>query len=302
MPAVLDLEHALGRHRRPDQAVQLRQLRERHEHVKLAQPRICRTHLHAIRFETVAQRAEHLTLQLVLPGFGGEHFMLHLLQLGRHETFAVNRALLPDVGGRHLAQVGLRHLDEEPLDVVEPALERADAGALPLLRLQTGDPRTAGPPQIPQVIHGLAGAVAENAALLGVRRRGIDEIGQQLPGQFGGHHQRLGDLVKQRGGCRRGIHSREQPAQAGKLGKRVAQRPELARRRDVQLYASRDPLQIGDILHAIRQLAAFIRLAAQHLDSIMAAGDGRQIGGGIQQPIPQRPRSADRACHVHAGE
>ena len=56
--------------------------------------------------------------------FGGEHFALVLLQLGRGEALGVDQRLLALVIGGREVQIGFRDLDVVAEDVVEADLER----------------------------------------------------------------------------------------------------------------------------------------------------------------------------------
>ena len=70
---------------------------------------------------------------------GVEHLALVVLQLRRGEALGVGQRLLALVVGRRQVQVGARDLDVVAEDVVEPHLQRLDAGALPLARFDLRD-------------------------------------------------------------------------------------------------------------------------------------------------------------------
>ena len=82
---------------------------------------------------------EDLALELEDLLLGRQHLRFQLLQLGRGEALGVDQRLLAIVVRRRQVQVRLRDLDVVAEDVVEPDLERGDAGALPLARLDLRD-------------------------------------------------------------------------------------------------------------------------------------------------------------------
>ncbi len=71
--------------------------------------------------------------------FGVEHFALVILQLRRGEALGVGQGLLALVIGRREVLVGARDFDVVAEDVVEAHLERLDAGACALARLDLRD-------------------------------------------------------------------------------------------------------------------------------------------------------------------
>ena len=79
------------------------------------------------------QLVEHLLVEPFLPGQGAllrtERLVFKRLELGREETLGVLQRLAPPVVGRYLVELALRHLDVEPVDLVELHPQVGDAGA-----------------------------------------------------------------------------------------------------------------------------------------------------------------------------
>ncbi len=142
-----------------------------------------------------------------------EHLLLPLLQLRRHVALGVGERLLADVVRRHLLEVGTGDLEVVAEYLVEADLQRVDAGALALPRLQAGDE-----------VHR---AIAEGAQLvqLGIEARADDAaVGERRRRLFG---DRGGDQLAQ-------------------LGKRIEGPAEGAEQRGAPLLEAR--LQPGDVL------------------------------------------------------
>src|SRR5204862_502934 len=113
---------------------------------------------------------------------GAEYASLVFLELRRHEPLRARERLAPLVVGRHLIEVGPRDLDVVPEHLVEPDLERADAGALALARLQAGDVGLAAVPGVsPLVEAAVLAAPARSGSSSSRLRRVISSRGRTSP-------------------------------------------------------------------------------------------------------------------------
>ena len=144
MAPVVELDHAAVVDLRPAVAVPVRHLGERRQrvgggHARRRAPAAARRRP-ATR---VAQRGEELQLQRDPPLVGAEDLRLELGELGGDEALGVGEGLLAPVVGRDGGEVRARDLDVVAEDAVVADLERGDAGALALARLDGGDPARA---------------------------------------------------------------------------------------------------------------------------------------------------------------
>ena len=140
MPPAPDVDDAVVGQHRAHVAVRLGHLGQRGGNVQLGRGPRRREQLRGRAAIWAQHLPEELALQLQDALLGVEHQRLVLLQLGRDVALGVDQRLLADVVGRDERRVGLRDLDVVAEDLVVADLERLDAGALPLDRLQVGDP------------------------------------------------------------------------------------------------------------------------------------------------------------------
>ncbi len=139
MPAGRDAHLAIGRKRRPRVAVLRRHLGQRRRDIQFRDGRrrgfdplrMARGQLPHFREDPLLQREDLL--------FGVQHLALVILQLRRGEALRVHQRLLALVIRRREMQIGVRDLDVIAEDVVEPDLQRLNAGARALPRFDLRD-------------------------------------------------------------------------------------------------------------------------------------------------------------------
>jgi hypothetical protein len=185
-------------------------------------------------------------------------------------------------------QVRLRDLDVVAEDLVVADLERADAGARALARLELGDPALA--------------VVAKRAKLVDLGRvAGADEIA--LPRARGRRvDERAADEIRE---LRKRIHaiakSREEPTAA--IGQallhrrapreRLAKPDEIARRRRAAADPPGEPLEIAETVERGAEVVAYRGLSDELLDGVEPLADPHRIEQWIEEPATERAR-ADR--------
>ena len=112
-----------------------------------------------------AERSEELGLADRHPLLGAEHARFVLLELGRDVALGGGQRLAPLVVGGDPGGVGVGDLEVVAEDLVEPDLERGDAGAVPLALLERGDVLVAAVAERAQLVELAVVAVANDAAI-----------------------------------------------------------------------------------------------------------------------------------------
>src|SRR5690606_25972454 len=207
---------------------------------------------------------------------------------------AVGQRLLALVVGRDAVQIGARHFQVVTEDLVVADLERRDAGALALARLERRDELLAAVPRVPQLVQLGAVARADRAAV-GERRgrivgkgaldRGADVVERvQVPGERGeqrpaGQRLRVAALARQRV---------PEPRQAGQ---RCAERPQLAWRDAPRRGLAGEALEVADLAELGAQRAAERRVLDQRGDGLLAPPDLVRDDERREQPAPEQPRA-----------
>ena len=142
--AVVDVRAAVARRgARPRRAPPARRPRRRAPRARAAGRR---------RRHRRAQPREDLQLERDPPLVGGEDRLLELGQLRRHEALGVGDRLLAPVVGGHRREVRARDLDVVAEHAVVLDLQRRDAGALALARLDGGDAIAAARGDVAQLV------------------------------------------------------------------------------------------------------------------------------------------------------
>ena len=110
--------------------------------------------------------AEEPRLELEDRLLGPGDLLLPLFQFGGEVPLGVGERLLPDIVVGDAVQVRPRHLEVVSEDPVEPHLERADPGPLPLARLERGDEPPRPVAHLPELVELLAHPGPDHAAVL----------------------------------------------------------------------------------------------------------------------------------------
>ncbi|MEZ4366926.1 MAG: hypothetical protein R2939_11635 [Kofleriaceae bacterium] len=228
------------------------------------------------------QRAHQLALAGGQGVLGGQHPALELGQLRGDEALAGGHRLLAHEVRRHPRELALADLDVVAEDPVVADLEAGDARGLPLARLDGEDLLLAAVGQAPALIDLLIEARADDAAVLGQRRRIVDERGRQLGGE-GGQGRR-----RQAVGGEQWRRLRPQPRGQGRQRQqRVAQPAEVARRGHRQGRLASEALEVGDAVEGRAQRPAPVAVIVQIGHRVLAAMDGRHLGQRIEDPAAQ---------------
>ena len=237
----------------------------------------------------VPQLAEQLVLQGGDAGLGGENLVLQVLELGGDEPLTADQGLLADVVLGHQVVVGLGHLDVVAEHLIIPDLQALDAGALLLPALQSNHHIRPVGEDVPQVVHLLVVAGADEVALsdgegeavvvvlvpdgpingllqvLQAQHAVLDALhgpaGQslQLGGQGGEHPQALGQ----------GLH-------VPGIGGAVA-------------HLADESFQVGHLAQGVAQLLPGHQVVHQGGHPVLTAGDGQGGAQGALQPGPNHP-------------
>ena len=259
------------------------------EHVQLGYAARRPLHLPHPGGHCVPQLAEQLILQGGDAGLGGENLVLQVFELGGDEPLAVDQGLLADVVLGYQVVVGLGHLDVVAEHLVIPDLQALDAGALLLPALQGNHHIRPIGEDVPQVVHLLVVAGADEVALpdgegeavvvvlvpdgpingllqvLQTQHAVLDALhgpagqGLQLGGQGGEHPQALGQ----------GLHV---PGVGGAVA-----------------HLADEPLQVGHLAQGMAQLFPGHQVVHQGGHPVLTAGDGQGGAQGALQPGANHP-------------
>src|SRR5580698_2212445 len=124
-----------------------------------------------LRRGALAYAGEQLPFEREDLVFGVEHLTFVVLQLRRSEALGVGQGLLALVIGRRQMLIGARDFDVVAEDVVEANLERLNARALALARLNLRDVLLAVLAEVAQLVQAGVEAGANRAAVGEVDRR-----------------------------------------------------------------------------------------------------------------------------------
>src|SRR5690606_36410455 len=169
VPPAADLEPVARVQLGPHVAAALRDVRERGQYIQHRDAAGRVLEAGHVRRDLAAQLGEQARLELGNALLGAEHLGLPLLQLGGDVALAVRQRLFALVIGRDAVQIGARHFQVVTEYLVVAYLERCDAGALTLPRLERRDELLAAVPRVAELIQLGVVARADRAAV-GQRR------------------------------------------------------------------------------------------------------------------------------------
>ena len=289
--ALFDVDDPAVVHRGAAIAVLRRYGGERTQHVQVAYAPRHSLHLAHPLGSGIPQMAEQLILQRRHPALGGQNLVLQLLQLLGEKPLAVHQGLLADVILRHQAVVAFGHLDVIAEHLVIAHFEALDAGALLLPALQRGHHVRAVVDHVPEVVHLVVIALADEAALpdgegqavvVLVIPDGLLQQGLQVP-QAGKPVQKFkapgGRLCQVRGLLR----------QHGQHRQPIGQRQHIPGVGAAVHHLADDALQVGHLPQGAGQLLPRHRVRRQRRHLILPDGNGGGIAQGLLDPGPDQP-------------
>ena len=231
---------------------------------------------------------------------GAEDLGFEFLEFGRDVPFGRDGGLLADPVGRHLVLVRITHLDVIAEHVVEPDLERGDAGAFGLLLDDAREDRLVGMQHRAQFVQLGIGPLGDHPALgqLGgrIRSQGAADRGAE----FATAVHRLGHLYQQRAVARLS----EDVFHRGADFERSAQGRELLRVDAPRGHLPRQALHIGHRSDVAAQFVRLFLLRKEVFHRSLPAADRLDVLEREHQPAAQHPRShrADGAIqHIEQG-
>src|ERR1043166_4510707 len=245
MTAALELQRERRRDIGPHVPFVLGDLGQRAPGVEPRQRRRARLHPTERRADAPPQCVDHLGLPRADPLLGAEHLGLVFLELGRHVALGARERLAALVVARHALTMRVGDFDVITEDLVESDLERADAGALPLARLQAGDVLLAAVARVLQLVQLAVEPGADRVAVLETRGWAVDERAGELFAPVAGPIELSGQRVTRE--CAQGA------GDVGQATDRVAQRTELAGSRTAQRRAPRQALEVWDAVGRFAQ-------------------------------------------------
>ena len=252
-------------------------------------------------------RAEELVVEAQLDGdrllFRADDLLFELLEIGRDVALGVGERLLADVVRRHLGEVRFRDLDVVAEDGVEADLERGDAGALALARLDLEQDRLRVAGDGAQLVELGVDAVGDDAAVAdgcigGLGSMRLRRSRRDRPSLAAGASCRSrAHRTRSERTLRAGCHARS-PRSSSAIKQRIGQREALARRGGAQRDARGDALEVGDLLQARGHLLEDRARAGQLVDGVVAVEDRLARFERARQPAAQRARAHRRARRV----
>ena len=210
-----------------------------------------------------------------------EDLLLPLLQLQGEVAFRVGQRLLAYEALGDARQVRSGDLQVVAEDLVVPDLERGDAGLLALCGLQPGDEVASPVAGAPELVHLLAEALPDHAA---VCQRGGRVLGDGLRNERLDIVQRV--HVGQQSGQDLAAQSLPAASQRGKLPERLAQRQHLPGRGAPGADLGAQPVQIADLAERPAQVGTSVRILEQLRDSGVPAPDLVGAQQRIEEPGP----------------
>ncbi len=233
------------------------------------------------------QLAENLRLAGQGPIPGAEHDGLSVLELRSDISLGSGEGLLADIAGRNHGALGVGNLEVVAEDTVVADPEAANAGALPLRRLQSGDEVTGLAGRAVQGIELGIGAGAHEAPLAGARGRSVDEHGGEAFTDLRGRGHVVGEAAQLAG------KAVDENGEGGQGPATVTDGAEVAGGGQPLGGSPDEPLEVADLLQAAAQLFAAGPVGGQ-------GGDGREPRGdrlGIEKRLLE---AATQEAGAHA--
>src|SRR5208282_3190268 len=171
MPSLADAHSARGIHRGPHVAAPARDFGQRRERIELAHRARRFEYRAALSLQVAQQFGEELQLQLAQARLRRKNLAFQFLQSRRGEALGADQRLLALVVGRSAIEMALGYLDVVAEDVVVTDLERGNAGARALGRLQLRDYRARARGERAQLVDLGVEAAMDDVAVARIYRR-----------------------------------------------------------------------------------------------------------------------------------
>ena len=276
------------RHLRPHPTLAFRQVGKSRPDVELGQEPGARLHAPDRVRDAAAQRVDHRRLARGDPLLGPEHLRLVFLQLRRDVAFGPCECLAALVVRRNPRAVRVRDFEVIPEDLVEPDLERRDAGARALACLQRRDVLLAAVPRLLQVVE-LAVVTRPHRVPVGeLRRRPVHEGAGQLLTEVGQEVEGVRRRFE-RDGALAALEATQRAAHVREPPDRIAQGTQLTRGGAPEGGAAGQALQVAHTVQGLAQALAPAPVVHQHLHGVEARVDGPGLDERREQPAAQQP-------------
>ena len=298
MPTTHDLERRPIVHRRAHIALARRDLGEGREDVEERDPRADPLQPPDRRPHARAQRLEELPLERLGALGRMEHLLLELLEGRRHIPFGTGQRLAALILGGHVLPIGVRDLDVVPEHAVVADLERRDAGAHSLFRLQRGDRILAPAHDRAQVVERGIHALSDRLAIAVRKRRARDERGPDLGGEVRGVVPRRADTGK----CAAARRSTQRARDLRQAHERIAERAQVARRGAAGRGLATQALDVTHAIERVTQRGARERVAQQRLHRIETRRDRHDVRERREDPLPEQARAHRRLRAIKHAE
>ena len=244
-----------------------------------------------LRGHTLAHAGEKLLFERQDLLLGIQHFALVILQLGGGEALGVGQRLLAFVIRGRQVLVGARDFDVVAEHVVEPHLERLDAGALPFARFDLRDVLAAVAAEVAQLVELGVEAGADGAAVGDGERRLVGD-------GFQDEICHVGQLVEalMKSPQTRRLLGIERALERGDFIERAAERQQIAGAGGTQRHLGQQALEIENAFELLAKLRAQDGLLEQLAHRLEALLDFGAVHGGPQQALAEKP-----AAHAGRG-
>ena len=264
MPAPLEVQREVARHHRPHVPLALRHVGQPGPHVQATQDRSRCLHARDDGAHSTAQLIQYLRLAYGNAVFGTENFRLIFLQLGRHVALGARERLAALVVGRNALAIGMRDFDVIAKDLVEADLERSDAGALPLARLEPGDVLLAAVAYRLQVVEARVIAGFDRVAIIELRGRPLYQRACEFVADVGDQVELVCGRLEQRRALP-ALQSAQGARRVRQPQDRVAQRSHFARRRPTESGPTGEAFEITHAVEGFSQPRPTTAVANQNL-------------------------------------
>ena len=261
--------------------------RQRHHRVEFANGASGFEDRRGVRLQVAQQLRENLELEFLERRFRRQNLALEFLERGRGEALGADQSLLALVVGGHALEIRFRDLDVVAENIVVADLQRRDAGALALCRLQFCDHAARAGREAAQFVDLGAQASANHVAVARIDGRLVGQRRCDLRDQCGHRRDSCGLLAD-----KRALQRAHRLLERIRRAERVAEAQTITRRRAHRTDSSRQPLEIADSLQRLRQRAAEVSVE-EFFERVVSRVDRVERHQRIDDPVAERAR-ADR--------
>src|SRR6266581_282951 len=248
-----------------------------------------------------AQRVDELRLARRDSLLGTQHLGLVRFQLGRDEPLGAGQRLASLIVRRHAVPVRVRDLQVIAEDLVETDLERGDAGALALARLEPGDVLLPAVASVLELVELVIVPGSDRVAIGRLGRRALHQRPGELVAQVLEEIEAVRGFLEQRCPPPR-FQAVERRANVGQTQDGIPQCPQLARGRAPECGTTRQAFDVAYPVECFAQAVPPAYVADQDLHGIQARGDGRGVDERREQPCAQQAGAHGRHGAVEHAE